>query len=197
MLDVALDAASKAGIPKNRVFILEMPKELTGQKEATSEFKTVGQLISDGKGLAPIDKLRWKKGQGARQTAFLCYSSGTSGLPVSIKIVLSRELLYLRVSKKGVMISHRNVIANTLQVVTHDIPQREALKKEHGLDFLRVVLGLLPYSHIYGLVAVCHVSVYSGDKTVCLPKFEMKSFLQAIQTQKIDCLYLVCPFELH
>ena len=95
------------------------------------------------------------------------------------------------------MISHRNVIANTLQISTFEVPQREVLKKAHGPDFLQVILGLLPYSHIYGLVAVCHVAVYRGDKTVCLPKFEMKSYLQAIQTQKIDCLYIVCLSGYH
>lgn len=30
-----------------------------------------------------LDPLIFQKGQGRRQTAFLCYSSGTSGQPVS------------------------------------------------------------------------------------------------------------------
>ena len=93
VLDVALEAASKVGIPKHKIFILEMPEEFTGRKENSSEFeiqdqfKTVGQLISDGKGLAQIEHLHWEKGRGARQTAFLCYSSGTSGLPVSTHVL--------------------------------------------------------------------------------------------------------------
>ena len=48
-----------------------------------TEFKTVDQLIELGDSLPPLEELRWAKGQGARQTALLCYSSGTSGLPVS------------------------------------------------------------------------------------------------------------------
>jgi acyl-CoA synthetase (AMP-forming)/AMP-acid ligase II len=80
LLDVALEAASKSGIPKNRVYILEMPKEATGSKQVP--FKTVGQLIAEGEKLPNIEQLKWEKGQGARQTAYLCYSSGTSGLPV-------------------------------------------------------------------------------------------------------------------
>lgn len=48
-------------------------------------------------------------------------------------------------------------------------------------------------SHIYGLVVICHASVYRGDGVVVLPKFEFKSFLQAIQNYKINTLYLVPP----
>lgn len=58
-----------------------MPKELTGGKSVP--FKTVGQLIEDGENLPKLEQLKWQKGQGAKQTAYLCYSSGTSGLPVS------------------------------------------------------------------------------------------------------------------
>lgn len=93
-------------------------------------------------------------------------------------------------SKKGVMISHRNVIANVLQNDTLDRPYRDYLQKTNG-DPRLVVLGLLPYSHIYGLVAVVHSSLYNGDKVVCLPKFEMKSYLTAIQTHKINVLFVV------
>jgi acyl-CoA synthetase (AMP-forming)/AMP-acid ligase II len=58
-----------------------MPEEFSENKSAS--FKTVGQLIADGAKLPKLEKQKWEKGQGARQTAYLCYSSGTSGLPVS------------------------------------------------------------------------------------------------------------------
>lgn len=60
-----------------------MPEELTGGQSPAKQFKTINQLIKEGAGLPALEKLRWDEGQGARQTAFLCYSSGTSGLPVS------------------------------------------------------------------------------------------------------------------
>jgi acyl-CoA synthetase (AMP-forming)/AMP-acid ligase II len=81
LLETSLQAAKGAGIPNNRVYILEMPKEFSGDKSIP--FKTVGQLIADGEKLPKLDNQKWEKGQGARQTAYLCYSSGTSGLPVS------------------------------------------------------------------------------------------------------------------
>jgi ribosome assembly protein SQT1 len=78
-----LQAAKASGIPNNRVYILEMPKEFSGSKSVP--FKSVSQLIIDGARLPKLEPLKWEKGQGARQTAYLCYSSGTSGLPVGQK----------------------------------------------------------------------------------------------------------------
>lgn len=89
------------------------------------------------------------------------------------------------------MISHRNVIANTMQISTMEKPRMEVLRKKIGPHYNEVVLGLLPFSHIYGLVAVVHNSVYTGAKLVVLPKFEMKSYLQAIQDHSIEMLYIV------
>jgi hypothetical protein len=76
-----LKAAKSSGIPNDRVYILEMPKEFSGDKKVP--FKTVGQFIAAGEKLPTLEALKWTKAQGARQTAYLCYSSGTSGLPVS------------------------------------------------------------------------------------------------------------------
>ena len=82
LLPVALEAALKVGIPKDRVYLLELPKEATGGKSTLKGFKTVNDLIEEGERLPRLEALQWESGQGARQTAFLCYSSGTSGLPV-------------------------------------------------------------------------------------------------------------------
>ncbi|KAL8711405.1 MAG: hypothetical protein Q9225_007127 [Loekoesia sp. 1 TL-2023] len=176
LLTTALEAASKCNIPRSRIFLLEAPKELAGGQDPPKEFKTVNQLIEEGAHLPELEKLQWGKGQGARQTAFLCYSSGTSGLP------------------KAVMISHRNVIANTLQISAYDAPHRESLRKPGDLgNPSEVALGLLPQSHIYSLVVVCHASLYRGDQVINLPKFELHSYLNAIQRFKINGLYLVPP----
>ncbi|KAI4243265.1 MAG: hypothetical protein LQ352_007067 [Teloschistes flavicans] len=176
LLPIALEAASKCNIPKSRVFLLSVPKEIAGNQDAPPELKTVDQLIQDGASLPEVDPLRWKKGQGARQTAFLCYSSGTSGLP------------------KGVMISHRNVIANTLQICTFEEPYRQSLKRPgEERSASEITLGLLPQSHIYSLVVICHASIYRGDQVINLSKFELSSFLNAIQRFKINSLYLVPP----
>jgi acyl-CoA synthetase (AMP-forming)/AMP-acid ligase II len=91
--------------------------------------------------------------------------------------------------KKGVMISHRNVIANTLQISKYD----QSYRDKFGVGYTDVALGLLPYSHIYGLVIVCMASTYRGDQVIVLPKFDIQQYLQAIAEYKINQLYIVPP----
>ena len=79
LLPVALEAAEKANISKDKIYIVEMP----GDKNVPKGFKTLNQLLQEGESAPELEPIKWTKGQGARQTAFLCYSSGTSGLPVS------------------------------------------------------------------------------------------------------------------
>jgi acyl-CoA synthetase (AMP-forming)/AMP-acid ligase II len=82
LLATALEAASMAGFPKDRIYLLEVPVELTGGASIPAQYKTVSQLIEAGKTLPKLESLNWAAGESARRTAFLCYSSGTSGLPV-------------------------------------------------------------------------------------------------------------------
>lgn len=86
LLPIALKAASNCNIPKSRVYLLQVPKELAGGQQPPKEFKTVDDLIGEGASLPELEPLWWEKGQGARQTAFLCYSSGTSGLPKGVMV---------------------------------------------------------------------------------------------------------------
>ena len=89
------------------------------------------------------------------------------------------------------MISHRNVIANTLQITTYDKPARDSI----GTDYRDVALGLLPQSHIYCLIVVCHCSTYRGDQVVILPRFDINLYLLSIAIYKINTLYIVPPIN--
>ncbi|EFX02406.1 phenylacetyl-ligase [Grosmannia clavigera kw1407] len=174
LLETALTATRAIGIPDENVFLLDFPALTPDAQQAAADVgkvhSTVDQLIDEGSALPRLEPLRWTEGQGARQPAFLCYSSGTSGLP------------------KAVMISHRNVIANVLQIASSESVGRE----KKGIR-TQVVIGLLPFSHIYGLVVVAHSTTFRGDEVIVLPKFELESFLATIQRFRVEMLHIVPP----
>ncbi|KAI1181150.1 hypothetical protein F4777DRAFT_573222 [Nemania sp. FL0916] len=165
LLENAVKAARGSNIPDDRIFLLEVP----GQPR-DPRFKTINELIAEGQSLPELQPLIWTKGQGGRQTAYLCYSSGTSGLP------------------KAVMISHRNVIANMMQIRWHE----EKGRQQHGVG-AQTQIGLLPMSHIYALVVTVSAGSYRGDGTIVLPRFELQTFLETIQKYKINFMHLVPP----
>ncbi|RTE69225.1 hypothetical protein BHE90_016397 [Fusarium euwallaceae] len=165
LLQTAIRAASANGIPNDRIFVLPMQIG-----EWADGFATIHALLEEGKTLPAIKELKWTKGQGARQVAYLCFSSGTSGLP------------------KAVMVSHFNVIANIMQLTTFE----SFYRRRHSIDS-QVLLGLLPFSHAYGLVIMAHVAPYRGDQVIVLPGFRLDTFLTAVQRFKIEQLNIAPP----
>ncbi|KAF5618013.1 putative phenylacetyl ligase [Fusarium sp. NRRL 25303] len=164
-LDIAVKATKAVGIPQDRIFILATPSD-----NSKLPFTTVDDLVKEGATLPELEPLKWVKGQGARQVAFLCYSSGTSGLP------------------KAVMISHRNIIANVLQLTTYESVSRQ----KDGIE-TQACLGALPFSHIYGLLIISFASTFRGDEVVVLPEFDLEKALVAVQTYKIAHMFVVPP----
>ncbi|PGH00705.1 hypothetical protein AJ79_08125 [Helicocarpus griseus UAMH5409] len=170
LLNTALEAATKCGIPRSRMFIIDMPPKLVGGLRAPDEFTTVNQLIERGCALSELEPVKWEKGQGARQCAYLGFSSGTSGLP------------------KGVMVSHHNMIAEVILLKYFESRTRTADQKD-------VVLGLLPQNHIFGL-SVYHAAVFRGECVAVMHKFELQALLAAIHRCKMNTLYVVPPIAI-
>lgn len=83
LLSTALEAASLAGFPKERIYLIDLPDQVLGGAKKPAGYKTVAQIEEAGKTLPKVERLNWGPGEASRRTAFLCYSSGTSGLPVS------------------------------------------------------------------------------------------------------------------
>uniref|UniRef100_A0A0D2XGC2 Uncharacterized protein n=1 Tax=Fusarium oxysporum (strain Fo5176) TaxID=660025 RepID=A0A0D2XGC2_FUSOF len=138
-----------------------------------SRFVALSTLIDEGRHLPPLPPLRWVKEQGKRQVAYICFSSGTSGLP------------------KGVMLSHYNIISNVALQVAYETYGR----KLAGVE-TQVGLGLLPFSHIYGLVIISHILPWQGDEVVVLPRYNLGHMLAAIQKYKVRHLPLVPPIAI-
>lgn len=88
--------------------------------------------------------------------------------------------------QKAVMISHRNIIANMLQYSVYEQPGRKKLGVETQVGF-----GLLPFSHAYGLHVVALGNTWRGDELIVLPKFDLTTYLKAIERFKITALQVV------
>ncbi len=102
----------------------------------------------------------------ASHIAALPYSSGTTGLP------------------KGVMLTHRNLVANMVQGAMFGLRQDD------------VVLGVLPLFHIFGLNVVMNTSLSAGCTLVLMPRFDLEGFLETIQRHRITFAFLVPPILL-
>ncbi|MFE3329117.1 4-coumarate--CoA ligase family protein [Streptomyces sp. NPDC059176] len=99
--------------------------------------------------------------------AVLPYSSGTTGVP------------------KGVMLTHRSIATNLVQLEPF-IPMVPGDR----------ILAVLPFFHIYGLTALMNAPLRNGATVVVLPRFDLDQFLEAIQTHRINGLYVAPPIIL-
>lgn len=90
--------------------------------------------------------------------ALLQYTGGTTGFP------------------KGVMLTHKNLVSNTLMGAHWLYNCKEGEE---------VILGVLPFFHVYGMTAVMNLSIMQGYKMVLIPKFDMKMVFEAIKKHKV------------
>jgi len=95
------------------------------------------------------------------------YSSGTTGLP------------------KGVMLTHRNLVANVCQMLPVE-----------PCDQHDVLCGVLPFFHIYGMIVVMSRGLRVGATIVTLPRFELEAFLGMFQNYGVTRANLVPPIIL-
>jgi long-chain acyl-CoA synthetase len=86
--------------------------------------------------------------------AMLLYTGGTTNEP------------------KGVMLSHRNLVANAIQTRAWFADLREGNE---------TFLGVLPFSHSYGVTACLNIAILSGSAVVLMPTFDAMAILKTIR----------------
>jgi acyl-CoA synthetase (AMP-forming)/AMP-acid ligase II len=97
----------------------------------------------------------------------LPYSSGTTGLC------------------KGVMLTHRNLVANIAQTlaVTQIMPEES-------------LVAVLPFFHIYGMQVLMNSCLRAGATVVTLPRFDLEQFLRVHQDYRITRSFMAPPIVL-
>lgn len=91
------------------------------------------------------------------QIALLQYTGGTTGLA------------------KGVMLTHRNILANVAQLAAW-IPDLRWGEER--------MLAILPFFHVFGMTVVMNLGLYIGAAVILVPRFEVNQFLKTIQKTK-------------
>jgi acyl-CoA synthetase (AMP-forming)/AMP-acid ligase II len=100
----------------------------------------------------------------ATDVVALPYSSGTTGF------------------SKGVMLTHRNLVANLVQTSA-------CLEISEDEKFM----AFLPFFHIYGMTVIMNQGLYHGVTLVSMPRFELEPCLQAVQDYGVTRFFLVPP----
>ncbi len=100
----------------------------------------------------------------------LPYSSGTTG------------------GSKGVMLSHRNLVANMAQL--------DGMRDARSLTEDDRLVAVLPFFHIYGLLVIMNWALSNGAGIVVLSRFDLEEFLGALQDHGVTYAHLVPPILL-
>jgi acyl-CoA synthetase (AMP-forming)/AMP-acid ligase II len=99
----------------------------------------------------------------AHDIVALPYSSGTTGVC------------------KGVMLTHRNLVANLVQIDAVETGQ------------LATLVAVLPFFHIYGMVVIMNFGLMRGVTVVTLARFELETFLRVLQDWRVELVHVAPP----
>jgi len=163
LLEKAREVAAQTRVEEIFVF---------GEGEGATPFQTLVEEglaagASIGAEVGPAGVIPGRVGDPAGHLVALPYSSGTTGRP------------------KGVMLTHRNLVANLAQC--------------HAVDPVEpdeIIIAVLPFFHIYGMVVIMGCGLRAGATVVTLPRFDLEVFLETVERHGVTRAYLVPPIVL-
>ena len=156
--------------------LVTVPEQAEKARAAAARAACVQEIFvyGDADGATPFGSLLHAVGEPpevaidpVKDVVALPYSSGTTGLP------------------KGVMLTHRNLVANICQTIAH-----QRLREDDR------VIAVLPFFHIYGLVVLMNMPLYRGATIVTMPRFDLAEFLRVVQRYRITRAWVVPPIVL-
>ncbi|KAM5344308.1 hypothetical protein ACJ41O_012845 [Fusarium nematophilum] len=164
MLPRLIAAIAKGTLPKiPALYIWDSSQPEVGVAQALD----IEDIIRHGSD--DFEPTRLSPGAAAKQLAFICFSSGTSGLV------------------KGVRLSHGNVVANIFQ-------QSQTLRGMFNPS--TVVALVVPFFHILGLAGFSCQYVCQGAPIVAFRRFELRPLLDAVKRHRITHINVVPPIAL-
>ena len=155
---------------KARLLVTVPP--LVGKAQEAAAKSKVEEIIvfGEAEGAVPFDSLLAGGAapkveiDPAEDLVALPYSSGTTGF------------------SKGVMLTHRNLVANLVQSARCiEIAEDETL------------MAFLPFFHIYGMTVIMNAGLRHGATLVTMPRFELEPCLKAVQEHRVTRFFLVPP----
>lgn len=153
-----LKVCDKIGIPKSRIFLFG-DKTVDGVKPFYSLLQSNHKHIG-----LPIKGIN-----SSEDLAFICFSSGTTGLA------------------KGVMLTHKNFVAQCVQVASFE----SQFQGRPAPD--TVYLGFLPFYHIFGLTSLVIGTMYRAVPIVIMEKYNLEQFCKLVQKYKVTNVNIVPP----
>lgn len=118
------------------------------KKEAFVRYETL--MANDGAFEKPVIN-------PAEDIAVLQYTGGTTGIP------------------KAAMLTHANIVANTLQARLWFAAAREGEE---------TLLGVLPFFHVFAMTVAMNLGIHLGASIVMLPRFDLKQVVKTIHRKR-------------